>query len=1041
MKTKSLMLILFFVFFSVSVFSQQAIIDCATTAPSEKYDGTCTMNSLEWENFYKHKESYIPFNTGVPFQTGPIKTIEVNFNIIQRSDGSGNFQNTQADKDRLVQLLAWVNQNFAAGSPSDPFNWVTELPNMDTRIRFSLGNQGSERIFFYQDDNVFCTYSPFPNLVSAADPERMNYLNVYFTGGSYSGGVRSVEIVNGGSGYTSPPTVSFNPAGAQGYATIVNGAVTGITITNGSSYNGCPPDITLSGGGGSGAQAICHLYGAFYASMPSFNISMVDFVCLTGQEYPEPAGDWVRYQFLAHEFGHTLGFYHTYVGGGASAQCNDPYEYLEDVFGIPQPGNCPHQYTWSGNAWAVNGDGITNNLMSGNCENMYTSPEQAGQAHRALALKSIRKFVNEETYSTTPLVIDASFPINIPFPQIQTWDFDMKLYSDLVIENGAELTIKCKVVMPYLATVIVKPGGKLIIDGGIITTDSKTHLWKGIEVWGNSLLSQTYANQGYLRIINGGKVEKAEIGILCGKRSGTTYDDSYSGGMVSTSSSTSPRSSIENNDIGVYFRPYSSFGSVSNFSLTDFSVNSDFYLKNFSSFIKAESIRGIRVSGCNFSNNQSTDPEGIGIEGTDVGFIIGGKCTSQSVPCPEQYIVENEFNNLRRAIYAINTGVAYTMNISRSNFTGNLFGIYLSAYTNPQILINEFIVPNIQSPLIPYIPPYGVYLDYCTGYHVEENDFLSNEASPYSAGIIINNSGIAANEIYRNTFTNLKYGTAAQDINKHPTDGVTGLCFICNDYKSVDGEIVVTRTGTYSRIFGVAERQQQPNGIAAFNLFFINNAPNHWDFYNEGYTVNYCIPFNNILLPQGWRWELYHKSLNVNYYYDMTSTTRHCPSKLEGGALPDSQISGELEVELDPGFVLKVSTEDISNLFQIMNSKKDIRGAYARNILISVKKLNYHEPFVEPDVLPTKAEEINTTDEHFFLFPNPAKASFTVRKTISGNNLEIKVVNVVGNIVFSSNFEESSIEISTKDLPNGLYIVNIYANNQLLKSLKVTVSK
>ena len=82
------------------------------------------------------------------------------------------------------------------------------------------------------------------------------------------------------------------------------------------------------------------------------------------------------------------------------------------------------------------------------------------------------------------------------------------------------------------------------------------------------------------------------------------------------------------------------------------------------------------------------------------------------------------------------------------------------------------------------------------------------------------------------------------------------------------------------------------------------------------------------LTPSGWRWELYHKSLNVNYYYDMTSTTRHCPSKLEGGSLRDSQISGELEVELDPGFVLKVSTEDISNLFQIMNSKNDISGKH-----------------------------------------------------------------------------------------------------------------
>jgi hypothetical protein len=117
MKAKIFLLILLLPIFSWKVSAQVGQIDCSTVELSEIYDGTCTMNSTEWESFYKHKESYIPYNTGVPFQTSPIKTIEVNFNIVQRSDGSGNFHNTQVDKDRLIQLLAWVNQNFAAGAP------------------------------------------------------------------------------------------------------------------------------------------------------------------------------------------------------------------------------------------------------------------------------------------------------------------------------------------------------------------------------------------------------------------------------------------------------------------------------------------------------------------------------------------------------------------------------------------------------------------------------------------------------------------------------------------------------------------------------------------------------------------------------------------------------------------------------------------------------------------------------------------------------------------------------------------------------------
>ncbi|MFO0966754.1 MAG: LamG-like jellyroll fold domain-containing protein [Gemmataceae bacterium] len=77
-------------------------------------------------------------------------------------------------------------------------------------------------------------------------------------------GVTSVTITNGGSGYTSAPTVTFSapPATglaistATGLATITNGVVTSVTIINpGFGYTSTPPTITFSGGNGSGAAA------------------------------------------------------------------------------------------------------------------------------------------------------------------------------------------------------------------------------------------------------------------------------------------------------------------------------------------------------------------------------------------------------------------------------------------------------------------------------------------------------------------------------------------------------------------------------------------------------------------------------------------------------------------------------------------------------------------------------------------------------------------------------------------------------------------
>ncbi len=72
--------------------------------------------------------------------------------------------------------------------------------------------------------------------------------------------VALIELVSGGSGYTSAPTVEIaapdQPGGTQATATaaLSNGNVT-FTVTNGGEGYTQAPTVTLSGGGGSGATA------------------------------------------------------------------------------------------------------------------------------------------------------------------------------------------------------------------------------------------------------------------------------------------------------------------------------------------------------------------------------------------------------------------------------------------------------------------------------------------------------------------------------------------------------------------------------------------------------------------------------------------------------------------------------------------------------------------------------------------------------------------------------------------------------------------
>ncbi|MBF8720187.1 phage tail tube protein [Pseudomonas guariconensis] len=77
-----------------------------------------------------------------------------------------------------------------------------------------------------------------------------------------AGTLAAIELTSGGSGYTTPPTVTFSGGGGTGAAAtaiIQGGAVVGFTITNeGSGYTSAPT-ITLADGDGTGATALAVL--------------------------------------------------------------------------------------------------------------------------------------------------------------------------------------------------------------------------------------------------------------------------------------------------------------------------------------------------------------------------------------------------------------------------------------------------------------------------------------------------------------------------------------------------------------------------------------------------------------------------------------------------------------------------------------------------------------------------------------------------------------------------------------------------------------
>ncbi len=431
--------------------------------------------------------------------------------------------------------------------------------------------------------------------------------------------------------------------------------------------------------------------------------------------------------------------------------------------------------------------------------------------------------------------------------ETETWDVVQFLpYKNIIIEEGAQLNITSDIFLLKDAKITVKRSGKLKIDRGRITCSCG--LWKGIEVHGVASEPQNSGNQGMVQIINGGTIENASCGIKTYKpvpidNSHGPYD--FTGGIVIANSA-----NFINNTTAVKFLPYS-YSSMSLFDSCYFETNDNSHQDCTPDyFIKMTGMNGIRVQGCTFKNTWS-DPaipiqeHGSGIYAINTQFIVDHVCISHTQPCSEYQ--PSAFTNLEYGIYSTATTTSKTPHISNSIFTGNGTGIYLSGINNATVILNDFYVKKRNIYPNPDDIFGGLYLDYCTGYQVEENKFFNDQSDPLSrhngitAGLVVNNSGPENNEIYNNYFENMNYGIIAQGINRGDN---TGLQLICNDFSYCESDISITPVSSP----GVGASQGSPGSNPedmAGNLFYYNGIPNDFDdINNEAEHITYYYPEN-----------------------------------------------------------------------------------------------------------------------------------------------------------------------------------------------------
>lgn len=262
-----------------------------------------------------------------------------------------------------------------------------------------------------------------------------------------------------------------------------------------------------------------------------------------------------------------------------------------------------------------------------------------------------------------PLPAQTTFANETTISASTTWEEgdDRWLSGNLTVASGATLNIYCDVYFLEGKGITINTGGRINLYGKL-SSAGNDYLWNGVNILGNSSLSQAYANQGVLIMNSGSTIENANTAVTV-----------RSGGVLKTYTGY-----FKNNRIGVYFYPYSAASSnVCYFGTTHFlttrALNGGILPYRFV-YMSGINVATINVfSGCRFENSTAggyANWRGSGIHSYNSSYNISG-CT---------------FEGLYYGMYT-SSG---TIKFANSDFANNYRGLYTAIGTNVQIFNNSF---------------------------------------------------------------------------------------------------------------------------------------------------------------------------------------------------------------------------------------------------------------------------------------------------------------------------------------------------------------
>ncbi|MBV2245795.1 MAG: T9SS type A sorting domain-containing protein, partial [Lentimicrobium sp.] len=555
--------------------------------------------------------------------------------------------------------------------------------------------------------------------------------------------------------------------------------------------------------------------------------------------------------------------------------------------------------------------------------------------------------------------------------QNTTWDSYMRLDRSVKVGYMSTLTITedARIAMPAEAKIIVEPGGKLIINGGTITSGCD-YPWQGIEVWGNRAASQwsnvngSYA-QGYV-VLDNATIENA----VCALNLWKPGDYTQTGGVIHATGTT-----FRNNANSVHALLYRNFHPINGkemeynswFNNCTFEITEDYLgIHTFYKHVDLNQVNGIKFKGCDFS--LSPDAGGIAkfnqaIAAYSSGFKVEAICNTPVIgSCDDR----STFSGFYSAIYAGNgSGLSYTFSVNRADFTGNSIGIEVNSVKNHTILFCKFnLGPNkgdAGTCNTSGAPAFGIDMVGSNSFTIEENEFNKNEGAPQGlyVGIKCKDSNTPLDVIYRNSFNGLSYGNRAEGLNRYDIENDhNGLQFMCNTNQNNAIDFIVAQTDDVPN--PMIHGSQGSLNLEAGNTFSANPLP-EGNFKNEGKQyVNYYYNTNK---------PVYHTDIYVVPI--QISTANSCPSNY-GGSNPKNIVldeSQKLQRELD----FATNLADYNNVKVLFDNLKDggnteglkmeVTSSWPEDMWELRAKLLGDSPHLSEEVLKAAADKTDVLSE------------------------------------------------------------------------------